>query len=85
MTRCVMMRAIMRPFEQIPPPPSARAALAAYVPGFLAADADLRESTAVARYLTSRTFAEIADSACRRADAIARLEHSLRRVDADAA
>ncbi len=80
-----MMRCIMRPFEQIPPPPTARAALAAYVPGFLAEAADHREEAAVARYLTSRTFVEIAELAQRRADAIARLELSLRRVDADAA
>lgn len=80
-----MMQRIMRPFEQLPPPPTARAALAAYVPGFLAEEADHREEAAVSRYLTSRTFAEIAESAHRRADAFARLEHSLRRVDAEAA
>ena len=79
------MHRIMRPFEQIPPPPTARAALAAYIPGFVAEEANHREDAAVARYLTSRTFAEIAESAQRRADAIARLELSLRHVDSEAA
>jgi hypothetical protein len=71
--------------DQTPPPAPAALALVRPSPAVLAEEADRREEASVARYLTSRRFAEIAETARLRAEAIARLEHSLRRVGPEAA
>lgn len=47
--------------------------------------ADRNEEMAMARYRTSRDLLDIAEAAQRRAEAIARLEYSLRRVQPEAA
>ena len=66
-------------------PVTAALALVRQTSADLVEEADRHEQAAVARYRTSRDLVDIAQAAQRRAEAIARLEHSLRRVDPEAA
>lgn len=83
MTRCVILPSIMLPEPTTPV--TAALALVRQTSADLVEEADRHEQAAVARYRTSRGLVDIAEAAQRRADAIARLEHSLRRVDPEAA
>jgi hypothetical protein len=83
MTRCVMLRRVMFP-EPMPPATPALALVRQPDPD-LVEEADRIEELAMARYRTSRDLVDIADAAQRRAEAIARLEYTLRRVHPEAA
>jgi hypothetical protein len=67
------------------PDRSAALSLVRQPSSFLVEEADRSEQAALARYRTSRDLLDIAEAAQRRAEAIARLEHSLRRVHPEAA
>jgi hypothetical protein len=74
--------------HQIPEPtPSPVPALVVVPPSstHLVEEADRSEQAAMARYMTARHLVDIAEAAVRRADALARLEHSLRTVHPEAA
>ena len=75
----------MDPLPEPTPPVTTVLALVPPSPDDLVEEVDRRERAAVARYLTSRQLVDIAETALRRAEALARLEHSLRRIDAEAA
>ena len=83
MTRCVILPAVM--FPKPTPPVTATLALVRQSSDDLVEEADRFEQVAMARYRTSRDLDDIAEAAQRRAEAIARLEHSLRRVHPEAA
>jgi hypothetical protein len=83
MTRCVMLPPIMFP-EPTPNVIPALALVRQSSPDDVE-EADRIEEMAMARYRTSRDLLDIAEAAERRAEAMARLEYSLRRGHSEAA
>jgi hypothetical protein len=72
-------------FPEPTPQSPAALALVRQPSSFLVEEADRCEQAAMVRYRTSRDLVDIAEAAQRRAEAIVRLEHSLRRVHPEAA